>query len=173
MEVYTLRCDHCDREFSSRNALFAHLREVRRGELEPETRRIVKDLSRSATDGRVRTDEKAWGRVKVQDPSRGPRFETSRCASRYDVCEIFSPARIVREAEMQGLRGGWSLDLSQRCKLTGSTWDCRVAADREWAIRMVRRDKPGLLMVCPPCTLFSQLQNLCKKGMPWVRCPEL
>jgi hypothetical protein len=73
---------------------------------------------------------------------------------------------MTRAAGLRHLRGGWSLDLSQKCRVTGRTWDCRGAADREWALRMVRRDKPGFLMVCPPCTLFSQLQKLCKEGMP-------
>ena len=51
-------------------------------------------------------------------------------------------------------------------------WNCLDAVDREWARRRVHQDKPELLVVCPPCTLFSSLQNLSKNGLPPVRCPE-
>ena len=47
-----------------------------------------------------------------------------------------------------------------------------VEADREWCRRMVRRDKPQLLVVSPPCTLFSQLQNLSPYGLPERRRPH-
>ena len=45
-------------------------------------------------------------------------------------------------------------------------------ADREWCRKLVFRDKPKLLVVSPPCTLFSQLQNLSLEGLPAARCPE-
>ena len=51
-------------------------------------------------------------------------------------------------------------------------WNCLDATDREWAKRRVHQDKPELLVVCPPRTLFSSLQNLSKNGLPPVRCPE-
>ena len=71
-------------------------------------------------------------------PSGGVRGGT------YDVCEVFSPARISEMASKQGLRGGWSLDLSQPCKVTGRTWDCLNEEDRAWAKRRVHQDKPEL-----------------------------
>ena len=90
----------------------------------------------------------------------------------YDVCEVFSPPRISFAAERLGLRGGWSLDLSQPCRVTGKTWDCRKEEDRDWARRRVRQDRPELLILCPSCTLFSSLQNLSPNGLPEKRCPE-
>ena len=95
-----------------------------------------------------------------------------RGESMYDVCEVFSPARVVKEAGKIGLKGGWSLDLLEKCSVTGRTWNCLEEKDREWARRMLRNDKPQLLVVCPPCTLFSQLQNLCPNGLPPERCPS-
>ena len=128
--------------------------------------------------GRILTDEPARGAIKNEDPEREPHGETRKVkrgkhGSVYDVCEIFSPPRISRVASRQGLRAGWSLDLSIECPITGRKWDCRSVEDRAWARKMVWRDKPKLLIVCPPCTLFSQLQHLSPNGLPPVRCPEL
>ena len=36
----------------------------------------------------------------------------------------------------------------------------------------IHEDKPELVVVCPPCTLFSSLQNLSPNGLPSKRCPE-
>ena len=171
---FTLRCDHCDEVFGSRNHLFSHLREVRKLEADS---LLALGFLRSTADGRARTDEIARGGDKHEHPMRDPHFETSardsknRKGSRYDVCEVFSPARVAEAARRQGLRGGWSLDLSQRCTVTGRTWNCLVEADRAWAKRMLYRDKPELLVVCPPCTLFCRLQHLSPNGLPEERCP--
>ena len=128
--------------------------------------------------GRILSDEPARGAIKNEDPERDPHGETRKVkkgkhGSVYDVCEIFSPPQISRVASRQGLRAGWSLDLSTECPITGRKWDCRSAEDRAWVRKMVWRDKPKLLIVCPPCTLFSQLHYLSPNGIPPVRCPEL
>ena len=95
-----------------------------------------------------------------------------RSESKHDVCEVFSPARTSAAATKCWLRGGWSLDLSQPCKVIGKTWDCLNAEDRIWVKRRIHHDRPELLIVCPPCTLFSSLQNICPNGLPHERCPE-
>ena len=59
----------------------------------------------------------------------------------------------------QGLRGEGLLDLSSPLPVTERVWDCRKPEDSEWARQMLWRDKPRLVVVCPPCTLFSQLQR--------------
>ena len=59
-----------------------------------------------------------------------------------------------------------------KCKVTGRVWDCLKEGDRDWARRMVHRDWPGLLVICPPCTLFSTLQNLSPNGLPPIPGPE-
>lgn len=70
------------------------------------------------------------------------------------------------------VEGGWSLDLFQPSKVTGKTWDCRVAADRVWVKKRIHEDKPELIVVCPPCTLFSSLQNLSPNALPSEPCPD-
>ena len=100
--IFSLRCDHCDKEFSSRNALFAHLRSVRKDEPDHEP---PNDPSRSVADGLAHTDEIARGGLKNEEPRGAPKVETSK-RSRYDVCEVFSPARLTRRTGRHKLRGG-------------------------------------------------------------------
>ena len=70
----------------------------------------------------------------------------------YDVCEVFSPARLTAQARRSGLRRGWALDVSQACPVTGRKWNCLSEEDRAWCRKMVLRDRPQLLLVSPPCT---------------------
>ena len=136
---------------------------------------------RSDTGGLVIADDGSPGHSRKEDAKRQPHSETSNLKAtsgasqgqgKFDVCEVFSPPRISLVGEKQGLRGGWTLDLSQPCRVTLKTWDCRKEDDRHWARRRVHMDKPELLILCPPCTLFSSLQNLSPNGLPETRCPE-
>ena len=88
------------------------------------------------------------------------------------MCEVFSVPRISDKAKELKLKGGWSLDCKAVCGVTGRKWDCLRPEDREWARKLVRRDKPKCLVLSPPCTLFSQLQHLSPNGLPWRRCPK-
>ena len=135
---------------------------------------VERQRVRSDANGLACADDGSPGSYNNEHAVRQPYPETSkkRSTSRYDVCEVFSPARVSATAKKHGLRGGWSLDLSQTCQITGRKWNCLVPEDREWARRMIYRDKPELLIVCPPCTLFSSLQNLSPYGLPPKRCPE-
>ena len=182
------RCDHCDRIFPSGNELHRHLSEAR-----PELRAngpfksgftmsVVENSDRvsprSGAIGPATNDDGSTGNFKIDDAMRHPQTETRKASRRkqrgssYDICEMFSPPRIARWAKRQGLVGGWSLDLSSACPVTGRAWDCRKEEDRAWARRMLYRDRPNMLVLCPPCTLFSQLQNLAPGGLPPERCPE-
>ena len=42
---------------------------------------------------------------------------------RYDVCEMFSPPRIVETASKSGLRAGWSMDVLHVDGVTRKRWD--------------------------------------------------
>ena len=75
--------------------------------------------------------------------------------SAYDVCEVFSPKRMCLEARMRGLKGGWSLDITVKDDVTSRTYDLRNPGDQKEVKRMIRRDKPSVLVVSPPCTVFS------------------
>ena len=68
------------------------------------------------------------------------------------------------------MNGGWSLDWTITDPITGKVWDLSSRQNQEEVLRMVWRDKPRLLVACPPCTLFSKLQMI--EGDPEIRCLE-
>ena len=76
-------------------------------------------------------------------------------ASKYDLAELFSPPRMTEMTEAFGLKGGWSIDDKCTDPITGRTYDLRNKKDQNEVRRMVRRDKPLVLTVSPPCTLFD------------------
>eukprot|EP00973_Karenia_brevis_P017438 2393230-Karenia_brevis.AAC.1 len=75
-----------------------------------------------------------------------------------DIAEVYSPARVTKEARKFGLKPGEAMDLT-----TG--WDFRKVGDREKAERYVDEAKPRILIGSPMCTAFSTLQNL----SPWTQ----
>jgi len=102
--------------------------------------------------------------------NKAMKAEERRSRGRYDFAEIFSPPRICKRARERGLEGGWSLDWMVKDPVTGQAWDLRLRHVQEKVMKMIRRDRPGVIVACPPCTLFSALQNL--SGDPRVRCPD-
>ena len=80
-----------------------------------------------------------------------------------EICEIYSPPRIVPVGKGKGFREGWSLDLST-CDREGRPWDFGEAACRNRAKQLVNDTKPLLLVLSPMCRFFSQLQNLSKNS---------
>ena len=67
-------------------------------------------------------------------------------------------------ARARGMNGGWSLGLStQADEMTGRTWDLLKPSDQECSMKLLEDDQPELLIVSPPCTKFSSLQNLNKR----------
>ncbi|CAE8689974.1 unnamed protein product, partial [Polarella glacialis] len=75
----------------------------------------------------------------------------TRC--RDDIAELFCPPRLAAEARKRGLRASLSIDL-----VTG--YDLRKVEDRKRATRELHDANPRLLLTCPPCSGFLQLQNL-------------
>ena len=66
-----------------------------------------------------------------------------------------------KEARRQGLRASIALDLT-----TG--WDFRDPAQRQKARELVRKHRPAVLLLSPPCTTFSPLRRLSNyKRPPW------
>ena len=53
------------------------------------------------------------------------------------------------------MRGGWSVDLSIRDPRTGRRFDLRNSKDQNEVKRVIKRDRPTVLVVSPPCTAFS------------------
>ena len=73
---------------------------------------------------------------------------------KYDLAELFSPPRMTEMTKAAGLKGGWSIDDRIEDPVTKRTYDLRNKKDQNEVRRMLRRDKPLVLTVSPPCTLF-------------------
>ncbi|CAJ1434177.1 unnamed protein product [Effrenium voratum] len=73
--------------------------------------------------------------------------------TKVDVMEVYSPPRLGKRASRLGLRPGASLDL-----VTG--WDFNRADHRQASLDLIRRLRPALVVLSPPCTVFSQLRAL-------------
>ena len=69
------------------------------------------------------------------------------------IVELFSPPRVAVEADKFGLKTGLSIDL-----LTG--WDLTDKKQQKQVMEYIERVKPMVVVGSPPCTMFSQLQNL-------------
>ena len=69
------------------------------------------------------------------------------------IAEVFSPPRISVEGAKQGFRSSGSFDLE-----TG--WNLSDAQDRRAMWRHLQQTKPLLIILCPPCTMFSIMQEL-------------
>ena len=133
-------------------------------------------------DSEGESEEQPYQYRQVEDPEVPPDeagcFEAPECLmlgqrrpkskvhhdGRYDVCELFSQARVAAEASTMGLRGGWSLDINHvdTITITGETWDLCTERDQRRVWKLLGRDKPLVAGLSPECTLFSQLQNLRK-----------
>lgn len=68
-----------------------------------------------------------------------------------DVAEIYSPCRVLAHTSTLSLRGELSVD-----KLTG--WDLNTECDRKRLARTLAQRRPRVLVLSPPCTMFSALQ---------------
>ena len=71
----------------------------------------------------------------------------------HDIAEFYSPPRVVAAARAMGRIGDLSLDL-----VTG--WDFRCGALRKLSMRLLTALCIKLVILCPPCTMFSRLQWL-------------
>ena len=91
-----------------------------------------------------------------------------------DVVEVFSQPRICQEASGRGLTPGWSLDLTMKDPATGRRWDLSDKRTQDRVRRLVRETEPYCIIGSPPCTPFSQLQELSRaKRDPKVMKKEL
>ena len=83
-----------------------------------------------------------------------------------DVTEVYSPERINKLARKFGLVPGASLDLT-------NGYDFRKPEDRRRAWNEIKKTEPFVVIGSPPCTLFSNLQELNKHihrdDQAWLR----
>ena len=77
---------------------------------------------------------------------------------RPDVAEIYSRPRVTAMAKKMHLQPGFALDLTLADEY-GEPCDFRRLDHRQRARDMVRTQKPWLLIGCPPCTWYSQMQR--------------
>ena len=99
----------------------------------------------------------------LNEETRCREFEAvskARGASNH-ISEIYSPPRVTELARAMGLQPGFSLDLTAKAP-DGRYWDFSRATDRMKAWRLIKSQKPYLLIGSPPCTMFSALQHFNK-----------
>ena len=70
-----------------------------------------------------------------------------------EVSEVYSPPRVTAEAQKRGLEVGGAYDLQ-----TG--YDLKSTKDKNRMWSELEEDDPELTVLSPPCTPFSQLQEL-------------
>ena len=75
------------------------------------------------------------------------------------VAEVYSPPRMTKAAEKLNMKPEFALDLSTIDE-DGNPWDFSSPKIREKALRLVDSTAPKLLILSPPCTMFSTMQNL-------------
>ena len=88
-----------------------------------------------------------------EDDDMTDRHIISAMLRNVDLTEVFSPARVVEACKRHGLVAGDSFDLRTGYDLTNETTQKHV--------KMQIEKSGALLVICsPPCTKFSQLQEL-------------
>ena len=106
----------------------------------------------------------------LEELNEKPKFQmTRRAEDRKDVLtdpwntecgEVYSPPRVTQVVSELGLRPAWSLDLTTIDADDGKPWDFTDASKRHKASKLISKDKPLLLVVCPMCGPFSSMNNL-------------
>ena len=79
--------------------------------------------------------------------------------SNIEVCEFYSPPRVVPKAIGKHIKKGMSFDISQPDQY-GNSWDFRLSSHRQKAREYVNKNKPKWIIGSPPCDQFSIMQNL-------------
>ncbi len=95
-------------------------------------------------------------RVVMVSELGGPGVLSVNLDQQIDCAEFFSVPTINPVAEKKGLKTGLSFDIT-----TGLNFlDEKKRKERlEW----IKENKPGVVIVCPPCTMFSLWQRLNRK----------
>lgn len=70
------------------------------------------------------------------------------------VAEVCNPNRFGSSTDYFGLRSGQAFDLELG-------WDLLDVGNQQRVISYLKSERPGLVVISPPCTKFSSLLNLC------------
>ena len=95
--------------------------------------------------------------ITPSKPLPDPTWLTAIKARGEDLMELFSIPRLVPVCQARGMLAEVSLDLE-----TG--WDCNVASMRALAFKAIDNRKPRVVMLSPPCTMYSPLQRMWNEG---------
>ena len=98
--------------------------------------------------------------IQLGAPAKGYQRERNKAYNRI-VSEIYSPPRVARMVESMPelkLIPGMALDFTCIDPDDNLPWDFNIKAKREKALRMIRQQKPMLLIGSPMCTAWSTWQ---------------
>ena len=84
------------------------------------------------------------------------------------ISEVYPPPRVCSVAQKYGMRPGFSLDLTV-LDSDGTPWDFSKEDKRKRALKLIRKQKPDLLVGSPMCRAFSSLQGLNRARMGEVK----
>ena len=74
-----------------------------------------------------------------------------------DIAEAYSPPRMTAVASRLGYAEGFAMDLTTQ-DTDGKKWDLACKEMQTRALKRLEEEAPWLLVVSPPCTMFSTLQ---------------
>ena len=92
--------------------------------------------------------------------NRRQRRTAAAARGKCDVAEVYSPPRITEMAKTMGLKDGWALDLTQVDPEDGRPWDFSDPGKQAKAKALLKSDEPLMLVACPMCDPFSQLNEV-------------
>ncbi len=133
----------------------------------------IEDQDMSGDDG-LETEKPAKG-IRVEDfsgemdvpPPPPPRRDwdflnvDTMNPEKVDVMEIFSVPRVTTTAKAAGLRAGVALDI-EVLNENGEKWDLTRKRMQDEAMNIIDETMPNLVVGSPPCSMFSQIQNINK-----------
>ena len=99
------------------------------------------------------------------EPQRTPTPKEKK----YLICEVYSPPRVTSMARQMGHSGGWNLDPTVEDALGGQRWDLLDQERFEHACRRLRRDRPEVLILYPPCVSSLTVSSLSKAPREEIR----
>ena len=84
----------------------------------------------------------------------------------FDVSELFSPARVALHAHERGLTPGFSLGIAHFDQVTHRKWNFQEKKDQGRLWSLLSKRPSSMLIVSPPCTVFSAFQRWRRGGIP-------
>ena len=109
---------------------------------------------------RPRWENEEWFEVIKETQFTGPQRKRLMKQLNHAVGEVYSPPRVSKEGEKKGIPRATCFDL-----LTG--WDLSRPEHVKKMWQTLKKERPKLLVICPPCTAFTPVQELNFPNMSW------